>query len=52
MIGKLRPQIMVAIIFLGSLSGYGLFMGSEPIAVGGVTGIVALAKDIIGGDTA
>ena len=52
MIGKLRPQIMVAIVLLGALSGYALYAGVESLAVGGLTGIVALAKDIIGGDAA
>lgn len=51
-IKAIRPQIMVAIIILGALAGYGVKFGMEPLAVGGLTGIVALAKDILGGDSA
>ena len=34
MIGKLRPQIFLAIIVLGVLSGLGLYYGMNEIATG------------------
>ena len=42
MIGKLRPQIFLAIIVLGILSGVGLFYGMNEIATGCTGGIIAL----------
>lgn len=49
-VGKLRPQIMVAILGLLVLGLYALRIGSEPVVVGSVTGIVALAKDVLASD--
>jgi len=56
--GKIRPQILVAIIILGAVSLTGLIAavktGEGEIFVGisgmSVTGVVALAKDLITGD--
>jgi hypothetical protein len=49
-IGLIRPQIMVAIVGLILIGGYALRIGVEPVAVGALTGIVALAKDVLAVD--
>ena len=47
MIGKLRPQIFLAIIVLGVLSGIGLFYGMNEIATGCTGGIIALGMKLM-----
>ena len=47
MIGKLRPQIFLAIIVLGVLSGIGLFYGLNEIATGCTGGIIALGMKLM-----
>ena len=47
MIGKLRPQIFLAIIVLGVLSGLGLFYGMNEIATGCTGGIIALGMKLM-----
>ena len=47
MIGKLRPQIFLAIIVLGILSGIGLFYGMNEIATGCTGGIIALGMKLM-----
>lgn len=56
--GKIRPQILVAIIILGAVALTGLIAavktGEGEVFVGisgmAITGTVALAKDLISGD--
>tara|TARA_R110000744_G_scaffold376258_1_gene490389 strand:- start:165 stop:317 length:153 start_codon:yes stop_codon:yes gene_type:complete len=47
MIGKLRPQIFLAIIVLGVLSALGLFYGMNEIATGCTGGIIALGMKLM-----
>jgi hypothetical protein len=47
MIGKLRPQIFLAILVLGGLSGIGLFYGMNEIATGCTGGIIALGMKLM-----
>ena len=47
MIGKLRPQIFLAIIVLGVLSGIGIFYGMNEIATGCTGGIIALGMKLM-----
>ena len=47
MMGKLRPQIFLAIIVLGLLSGVGVFYGYPEIATGCVGGIIALGMKVL-----
>jgi hypothetical protein len=47
MIGKLRPQIFLAIIVLGFLSGLGLYYGMNEIATGCTGGIIALGMKLM-----
>ena len=47
MIGKVRPQIFLAIIVLGLLSGVGLYYGMNEIATGCTGGIIALGMKVL-----
>jgi len=49
-VGKIRPQIMAAIIGLLTMGIIALHQGVESLAVGSVTGVVALAKDVLQSD--
>ena len=50
-IGLIRPQIMAAIVGLILIGAYSLRLSVEPVAVGCITGIVALAKDVLAVDS-
>tara|TARA_R100000808_G_C2075325_1_gene101235 strand:+ start:116 stop:265 length:150 start_codon:yes stop_codon:yes gene_type:complete len=45
--GKLRPQIFLAIIVLGLLSGVGVWQGYSEIATGCTGGIIALGMKVL-----
>ena len=45
--GKVRPQIMVAIIVLGTLSVIGIWQGFNEIATGCVGGIIGLGFKVL-----
>ena len=47
MMGKLRPQIFLAIIVLGLLSGVGVWQGMNEIATGCTGGIIALGMKVL-----
>ena len=47
MIGKLRPQIFLAIIVLGILSGLGVWQDMAEIAAGCTGGIIALGMKLM-----
>jgi hypothetical protein len=47
LLDKIRPQALTAVIILGLIAGYGMFMGQSEIAAGATGGVVALVKDII-----
>ena len=47
MIGKLRPQIFLAIIVLGLLAGMGALNGCPEIATGTIGGIIALGMKVL-----
>jgi len=49
-LGKVRPQIFLALCILGIIAIYGISMGLNEIAVGCLTGVVALAKDVLAVD--
>lgn len=46
-IGKLRPQILTAIVLLGLISILAMFKGMNEVTVGCIAGIIALAKDVL-----
>ena len=47
MIGKLSPQIFLAIIVLGLLAGMGALNGFPEIATGTIGGIIALGMKVL-----
>ena len=47
MIGKLRPQIFLAIIVLGLLAGMGALNGFPEIATGTIGAIIALGMKVL-----
>ena len=49
-LGKIRPQIFLALCILGIIAMYGIRVGLNEVAVGCMAGIIALAKDVLAGD--
>jgi len=49
-IGKIRPQIMAAILGLLALGLYGLSLDAIEVTTGSGAGIIALAKDVLQSD--
>jgi len=49
-IGKLRPQIFLALCILGIIAYMGIQNGLNEVAVGCIAGIIALAKDVLQSD--
>jgi hypothetical protein len=46
-LGKVRPQIFLAILVLGALSGVGVWQGMAEIATGCTGGIIALGMKVL-----
>jgi hypothetical protein len=49
-IGKVRPQIFLALTILGLVAVLGIRAGMVEISVGSMAGIIALAKDVLQSD--
>ena len=49
-IGKIRPQIFLALSILGVIAYVGIERGLTEVAVGCIAGIIALAKDVLQSD--
>jgi hypothetical protein len=49
-LGKIRPQIFLALCVLGAGMIMGIKYGLTEIAVGCIAGIIALAKDVLQSD--
>ena len=49
-IGKIRPQIFLALSILGVIAYLGVQENLTEIAVGCIAGIIALAKDVLQSD--
>ena len=49
-IGKIRPQIFLALCILGTVAVLGIQHNLNEIAVGCIAGIIALAKDVLQSD--
>jgi len=49
-LGKIRPQIFLALTMLGVIAFVGIREGLNEIAVGCIAGIIALAKDVLQSD--
>ena len=50
-IGKVRPQIFLALSILGVIAYVGIREGLTEVAVGCLAGIIALAKDVLQSDS-
>ena len=48
---KIRPQIVVALLILGTVAIIGMYKGLNEVTVGCVAGIIALAKDVLQSDS-
>ena len=46
-VGRIRPQITIAITFLGTIALVGMYLGFIEISGVAAAGIIALAKDVI-----
>ena len=49
-IGKIRPQIFLALCILGVVAILGIRADLTEIAVGCIAGVIALAKDVLQSD--
>ena len=49
-VGKLRPQIFLALCILGLIAFVGIRHELNEVAVGCMAGIIALAKDVLQSD--
>ena len=49
-IGKIRPQIFLALLILGVVAVLGMSHGLNEVTVGCIAGIIALAKDVLAVD--
>jgi len=49
-IGKIRPQIFLALCILGVVALFGIRYGLNEVTVGCIAGIIALAKDVLAVD--
>jgi ABC-type Na+ efflux pump permease subunit len=50
MIGKIRPQIFLALLLLGVIAVLGIFEALNEVTVGCIAGIIALSKDVLQSD--
>ena len=50
-LGKIRPQIFLALCILGLVAVLGIQNDLNEIAVGCIAGIIALAKDVLQSDS-
>ena len=51
-IGKIRPQIFLALCILGVVAILGIWHDLTEVTVGCIAGIIALAKDVLQVDSA
>lgn len=49
-LGKIRPQIFLALLLLGVVAVLGMSNGLNEVTVGCIAGIIALAKDVLAVD--
>ena len=50
-LGKIRPQIFLALLLLGVVAVLGMSHGLNEVTVGCIAGIIALAKDVLAVDS-
>ena len=49
-VGKVRPQIFLALCLLGAIAILSIRSGQTEIGVGCIAGIIALSKDVLQSD--
>jgi hypothetical protein len=49
-LGKVRPQIFLALCILGAIAYIGIRHELNEVAVGCIAGVIALAKDVLQSD--
>ena len=49
-VGKVRPQIFLALLILGVVAVLGIWHSLNEVTVGCIAGIIALAKDVLAVD--
>ena len=49
-LGKIRPQIFMTILVLGSIALYGLMQGMVEVGTATIGGIIAISMKILEGD--
>ena len=50
-LGKIRPQIFLALCLLGAIAIIGIQNGLNEVTVGCIAGIIALSKDVLQSDS-
>lgn len=50
-LGKVRPQIFLALLLLGGIAFMAIHKDSTEIAVGCIAGVIALSKDVLQSDS-
>ena len=45
--GKIRPQIFLALCLLGAIAIIGMYQDLNEVTVGCIAGVIALAKDVL-----
>ena len=46
-LGKIRPQIFLALCLLGAIAIIGMYQDLNEVTVGSIAGVIALAKDVL-----
>ena len=49
-LGKIRPQIFLALCLLGAIAIYSIRVNLTEVSVGCIAGIIALSKDVLQSD--
>jgi hypothetical protein len=49
-LGKVRPQIFLALVLLGTVAIIAIFLDFVEVSIGCIAGIIALAKDVLQSD--
>jgi len=50
-LGKIRPQIFLALCLLGAIAIIGMYQDLNEVTVGCIAGVIALSKDVLQSDS-